>query len=108
MRVLITGFQGMLGQEFVRQLREGVASESSRQRSLSAATPQDYEIFGWGRADLDITNEEEVMQKIGALKPSIIFNCADYNNVDKAEDETEVALAINGEAVGDLARAAAK
>lgn len=103
MKVLIIGSHGMLGQEFMRQL--GVASESSR--SLSAATPNGNEVVGWGREDLDITNETEVMEKIGALKPSVIFNCAAYNNVDKAEDEPEIAFAINGEAVGYLAKAAA-
>ena len=88
MRILIIGSQGMLGQEFVRQL-EGK-----------------HEVFGWGRAELDITNEQEVIQKIGQLKPQVVVNCAAYNNVDKAEDESEVAMAINGEAPGYLARAA--
>lgn len=88
--MLVIGAKGMLGAEFVRQLRgrEG------------------QEVIGWGRQDLDITNEAEVMQKINALKPSVIFNCAAYNNVDKAEDEPEVANMINGEAVGYLAKAA--
>lgn len=78
----------MLGAEFIKQLHG-------------------QEVTGWGREDLDITNEAEVMEKIDALKPSVIFNCAAYNNVDKAEDEPEVALAINGEAVGYLTKAAA-
>lgn len=79
----------MLGQEFMQQLRG-------------------QEVVGWARADLDITNEQEVLDKIYALRPGVIFNCAAYNNVDKAEDEPEVASAINGEAVGYLANAAAK
>ena len=91
MRILVVGSQGMLGQEFVRQLHK---------------RGQD-EVIGCGRADLDITNEQEVMEKILDLKPGLIFNCAAYNNVDKAEDEPEVANVINGEAVGYLAKAAA-
>ena len=78
----------MLGQEFTKQLRG-------------------HDVVGWDRQDLDITNEQAVAEKISALKPSVIFNCAAYNNVDKAEDEPEIANAINGEAVGYLARAAA-
>ena len=97
----------MLGQEFMRQL-VGVARESARQseRILSDATPQYHEVISWGREDIDIANEQDVMEKISALKPSVIFNCAAYNNVDKAEDELEIANAINGEAVGYIASAA--
>lgn len=89
MRMLVIGAKGMLGQEFMKQLH-------------------DTDVVGWGREDLDITNEHEVMEKIVALKPSVIFNCTAYNNVDRAEDEPEVAMKINGEAVGYLARAAAQ
>lgn len=79
----------MLGQEFMRQLRG-------------------QDVVGWTREDIDITSEQAVMNKINALQPSVILNCAAYNNVDKAEDEPQVAMAINGEAVGYLARAAAE
>ncbi len=79
----------MLGGEFVRQLQGGTD-----------------EVVAWSRADVDITNEQAVMRKVAALKPQVILNCAAYNNVDKAEDEPEVANAINGEAAGYLAKAA--
>lgn len=91
MKVLITGAQGMLGQEFMREMRR-----------------RDHDpVTGWGRDDLDITNEQEITDKIGELRPNIILNCAAYNAVDKAEDEEKVANSINGEAVGYLAKVAA-
>ncbi len=92
MKVLVIGSKGMLGAEFVRQIQ-------LRDRD---------EVVLWGREDFDITNAQEGVEKISLLKPALILNCAAYNNVDKAEDEPEVANAINGEAVGYLARAAAK
>ncbi len=88
MRFLVLGLQGMLGQEFMKQLDAEDA-------------------IGWSRANLDITNEQEVMRRIIALKPQVILNCAAYNAVDKIEDDLEIAMAINGGAPGYLAKAAA-
>ena len=60
----------------------------------------------WDREELDITNEALVMEKIVAEKPGLVFNCAAYNAVDKAEDEDRVlAENINGQAVGFVAKA---
>ena len=97
MQILITGSQGMLGAEFVRQLN----IKTQEHESMKA-----IEVIGWSRTNLDITNGAQVQEKIGQLKPDVVINCAAYNNVDKAEDEPELANIINGEAVGYLARAA--
>lgn len=60
----------------------------------------------WDREELDITNEAAVMQKISQLKPDLVFNCAAYNAVDKAEAEDRIiAENINGSAVGFVAKA---
>ncbi len=37
-------------------------------------------------------------------QPTLVYNCAAYNKVDKAEEEVGVADAINGTGVGNLAR----
>ncbi|KKU08273.1 MAG: dTDP-4-dehydrorhamnose reductase [Candidatus Magasanikbacteria bacterium GW2011_GWA2_45_39] len=66
-----------------------------------------YEVAGWDRGDIDITEAQQTREKIIALKPDIIINAAAYNNVDKAEtDDKELAMRINGEAVGTLAAVA--
>ena len=91
MKVLILGAQGNLG----GQLMLTFGSEA----------------IGWDRADLNITNRNEVLTKISDLKPEIIINAIAYNTVDKCEaDESEYNLAnkLNGEAVGYLADAAIK
>lgn len=100
-KVLIIGARGMLGQELVRVFSAlgGPASGGSQ-----------YEVIGWDVEDIDITEQAEVKEKIGALKPDIIVNAAAYNAVDKAEEPEEFvkAKALNGSAPGYLAQIAKK
>lgn len=86
-KILILGSNGALGSE----LAELYKSEN----------PVKYD-----RAELDITDEEQVTVKISELKPELIINCAAYNEVDKADEERQLAESINGSAVGFIARAA--
>src|SRR5690242_12571740 len=55
---------------------------------------------------LDVTNPESVRTTVGRIAPSVIINCAAFNDVDGAEDHPTEALAVNGFAVRSLARAA--
>jgi dTDP-4-dehydrorhamnose reductase len=76
--------------------------------SLGQALSQVYadrEVVGLDQAELDITDEKKVLEKIGEIKPSIIFNCAAYTNVDGAEKNKELVDKVNGLAVGFIARA---
>ncbi len=59
------------------------------------------------RDDLDLTDLASIHSVIGTLRPSILINAAAYTNVDLAEDEPDLAMRINGEAVGALAEASA-
>jgi len=68
---LIIGAQGMLGQELVR-----VFSANAN-----------YGVVAWDRDEIDITDEAQVKEKIGALAPDVIINAAAYNAVDKIEDD---------------------
>lgn len=54
----------------------------------------------------DITDFKSLRKIIGDYKPHIIVNASAYTAVDKAEEEIEQALLINGEAVGFLAEQA--
>jgi len=92
MKILINGSSGMLGQELVREFKEN-----------------NYEVFGWDKSELDITDREMVLDKIKNIKPEIIINSAAYNAVDKIEESEEdkkIANKINGLAVGYLAEVA--
>ena len=87
-KILIIGAKGMLGQELAKIL------------------DQQNPVL-WDLEEIDITDAEQVAEKIGELRPAIIINCAAYNDVDGAENNQELANKINGEAVGFLAETAA-
>jgi dTDP-4-dehydrorhamnose reductase len=57
------------------------------------------------RAQCDIANDAEIA-KIFDLKPTLLLNCAAHTKVDLCEQEKEKADAINGYAVGKMARLA--
>ena len=85
--VLITGGAGMLAAALKQALAE---------RQINVAAPP--------RAELDILNEASVRAAFNAIKPTLVLNCAAYTKVDLAEKETAAANAINGTAVGSLAK----
>lgn len=87
-KVLILGAKGSLGIQLVKSFKEN------------------YDVTGWDRSDVDVTNKEEITKKIMDLQPEIIINSTGYNAVDKCEEdekEYELAKKLNGEAVGYLA-----
>ena len=87
MKVLITGANGQLGQEFRKKFNQ----------LKIAHIPTDYQ-------QLDITNIDQIRKLVQKEKDiTHIINCAAYNNVDKAEEEWEKAYTINGLAVRNLA-----
>ncbi len=86
MKILILGAQGNLGHELM-----GVYS--------------DLNPTGWDKDELDITDEQMVFDKIAAFAPDVVYNCAAYNAVDKAEEDRETADTLNGYAVGYIAKA---
>ena len=56
----------------------------------------------------DITDRESVKQVVSTCKPDILLNCAAYNAVDAAEENSLPAFRINAEAVATLSNVAAK
>ena len=86
--VLVTGADGQLARRLIDV--------------FSARVP----VAACSRTELDITDNAGVMSRVAELNPSIILNCAAYNDVDGAEDHPVEALKINAFAVRSLARAA--
>jgi dTDP-4-dehydrorhamnose reductase len=59
------------------------------------------------RADCDIRDPAAVRALLERTRPSVVFNAAAYTDVDRAENEPDLAYAVNAIAVEDLARATA-
>ena len=85
--ILITGGNGMLAAAFAHVFAE---------RNI---TPRLVD-----RASCDIADEVAVEKVFDANPPSLVINCAAYTKVDLAEKEIDKANAVNGTAVGTLAR----
>ena len=85
--ILVTGSNGQLGKEL---------------QQLAATFPQYRFVFA-SREDLKLHHYGLVENFFIATKPQYCINCAAYTAVDKAESEQDVAMLVNGEAVGHLA-----
>ena len=93
--ILITGANGQLGHEMRNVL-------TGDQRFNAFYT----DVAGDGILTLDITDETAVEQIVTRNAINIIVNCAAYTAVDAAEENEQLALRLNADAVGILARAA--
>ncbi len=88
MNILVTGANGQLGREM---------------RIVTAASEDRY-LFT-GVAELDITDAAAVERMVMRERIGAVVNCAAYTDVEKAEEEREVAELLNARAVELLARA---
>lgn len=86
--ILVTGSNGQLGNEL-----RLVVEEKDKINNY----------FFTDVEELDITNKTSVSQFLHAKDIDIVVNCAAYTNVDKAEDESEIADLINHIGVKNLA-----
>ena len=86
MRVLVTGYNGQLGYDVVKELRS---------RSI--------ECRGVDRSDFDITNREQTVDYICGYSPDAVVHCAAYTAVDKAEDDEENCRRVNTDGTENIA-----
>lgn len=95
MRILLLGKNGQVGWELQRALAplgELVALDRHGGQGLCG----------------DLADLDALAATVRTIAPDAIVNAAAYTAVDKAESEPELALRINGEAPGVLAREAAR
>lgn len=59
-----------------------------------------------GRAELDLADTDNIRAQLRNIRPDIIVNAAAYTAVDRAEDEPDIAMQVNGIAPGVLAEEA--
>lgn len=87
-RFLILGAKGQLGS------------------SLQAVFKREGHVIALDRSSCDFSDPSSIRAAVRATRPSIILNAAAYTAVDRAESESDLAMRINGEAVGILAEEA--
>ena len=97
MNILVTGANGQLGNEM-----RNLALKSGHNFIFSDITEPD----GLSTLVLDITDKDSVLDAVRKYEIGCIVNCAAYTNVDKAEEQEELAFKLNASAVGNLAQAA--
>ena len=66
-----------------------------------------HEILALGRPQLDLVDRASVLGALRAARPDVIVNAAAYTAVDRAEQEPEMAHAVNADGAGYVAEAAA-
>ena len=60
------------------------------------------------RAELDLSDPAGVAAYLDRTRPEAIVNCGAYTAVDRAEEEEDLAMVVNGASVGVMARFAAE
>jgi dTDP-4-dehydrorhamnose reductase len=84
--ILITGANGQLGSEL----------------KIVSKNFWGYDFIFTDIDTLDLTNSGQTAEFIRKSRPDWIINCAAYNLVDKAENEPDTAMLINGTAVKNI------
>ena len=85
-RYLVTGVNGQLGYDVVRELN----------------ARGEYDILAVDKDEMDITDREQVMKVVKAYKPDVIFHCAAWTAVDKAEELVDACEKVNVEGTKNL------
>ena len=88
MRILITGALGQLGRDVVK-----------------AAINRGFTALALPRDKLDITDARRTLKAIADNAPGMVINCAAYTAVDRAEEEQQLAFAVNRDGASNLAAA---
>ncbi|MEX2287486.1 MAG: dTDP-4-dehydrorhamnose reductase [Planctomycetaceae bacterium] len=84
MTIALIGATGQLGSELASSLGENAAL--------------------LGRAQIEVTDSASVEAALSAVRPRAVINAAAYNLVDRAEDEPDLALAVNALGPRNVAR----
>jgi len=90
MQIVLLGKNGQLGWELHRTLQP-----------LG-------QVFAFDLPEIDLSKPDTFLPKISLLSPDLIINATAYTAVDRAENEPDLAYAVNGHAPGILAELAVK
>lgn len=87
MKVLVTGYNGQLGFDVVKQLKK-----------------RQIECLGVDIADFDLTDSAAVSNYIMEFLPTVVVHCAAFTAVDRSEDDKELSYAVNVTGTENIAR----
>jgi len=104
-KILITGSNGLLGQKIVRQWKE---EQNFELIATARGENRITEITGFQYESMDITKEENVLEVISKYQPDYVINTAAMTNVDQCEEDQELCLELNVNAVQYLIKACEK
>jgi dTDP-4-dehydrorhamnose reductase len=90
MRVLVAGREGQLARALLARL-----------------VPEGHQVTALEPPELDLTDQASIAAAMAAAAPDLVVNAAAYTAVDRAEDQPDLALAVNATGAGWLAAAAA-
>ncbi len=85
MKIVIIGAGGRLGAMFMREYRDK------------------FDVVGFNHAQLDLADQSQLREKLGAFDVDLVINAAAFTNVDLCETQHEQAFRINAEAPRVLA-----
>ncbi len=85
MKIVIIGAGGRLGAALMREYR------------------RKFEVTGFNHAQLDLSNRDQIREKIGTASFDVLINAAAFTNVDLCETQRDRAFHINAEAPRMLA-----
>lgn len=105
-RVLITGSNGLLGQKLIDVFKNANrGAEIYQIIASSKGENRKKDIDGYIYEPLDITDREQVLSIANKYQPHVIINTAAMTNVDACEDNKEMCMKLNVEAVKYLVEA---
>lgn len=88
MKVLVTGIKGQLGHDVMQCLAK-----------------REIESVGADIEEFDITDFKATRDFIVEVKPDVVIHCSAYTAVEKAEDDMELCMAVNGTGTKNIAAA---
>ena len=74
--------------------------------ALRRATPPRWSVVAPSRTELDLADAASIRRAVADLRPRLIVNAGGYTDVERAEEEPDVAMAVNGVGAATLAELA--
>ena len=90
MKILLIGSNGQLGKSIIKK------------------KPNNIDLIKTSREKFDLLNHKQCQSAIYDLRPDWVINCGAYTNVDKAENDKEKAIIINGNSLEYISEALLK